>query len=49
MQAHGASVARISLTQNSGYESIMETAAGIPVAMWRPQFASQSRAALRDA
>jgi hypothetical protein len=39
------------LTQNSGYQSIVETAAGILVEMRRRQFASQSRAALalRDA
>jgi uncharacterized membrane protein len=49
MQAHGTSVARISLTQNSDYESIVETAAGILVVMWRRQFASRSRAAVRDA
>jgi hypothetical protein len=35
--------------QNSGYESIVETAAAISVVMWRRQFASQSRVALRDA
>jgi len=45
----GASVARISLTQNLGYESIVETAAGILVAMRRRQFASQSHAAVRNA
>jgi uncharacterized membrane protein len=35
--------------QNSNYESILETAAGILVMMRRRQFASQTRAALRDA
>jgi hypothetical protein len=35
--------------QNSGYESIVETAAGILVMMWRRQFASQLRATLPDA
>jgi hypothetical protein len=41
----GASVARISLTQNSGYESIVEAAAGILVRDVAKQFASQLRGA----
>jgi hypothetical protein len=49
MQAHGASVARISLAQYSSYKSLGEAKAATLVVMWRWQFASQSRAALRDA
>jgi hypothetical protein len=35
--------------QNSSYESILETTAGILVMMRRRQYTSQTRAALRDA
>jgi uncharacterized membrane protein len=58
MQAHSAIVAWISSAQNSATNAsekrigpipLIATTADILVVMWRRRFASQSRAAVRDA